>query len=236
MRYIDQFQYIFLDVCRTFMFEVDSFSKEERYDKTYASLGGQYFSKAALNDLLWNWYKTMEADYLNPDCYESFGKSRYYLKKVLNGHSLPEKEMKLIEKVIGIHERGIVPKSHEMTIQNLAKTHQLGIISDIWTDSEYFYEVLNQLNLTPYFERIIFSSDVGAIKPSKKIFEIALENIDLPRSKILYIGDSLKRDIEGSKKVDIASVWISYGRKLEPQNNVVPNRIVEDFTKIFELK
>jgi len=236
MRYIDHFEFIFLDVCNTFMFEVDCFSREERYDKTYFEIGGNHFSKNEINELLWNWYETMNADYQNPDRYENFGNSRFYLKKVLNGQALPESEIKLIEKVIGIHERGVIPTDYQEIIKQLAKGHRLGIISDIWADSPYFFEILDNYNLTDFFERIIFSADIGAIKPSKKIFDTALKNLEIPNSKILYIGDSLLRDIGGSNKAGIASVWISYKRDLKPKNGEMPNRIVEDLTKIFELK
>lgn len=78
------------------------------------------------------------------------------------------------------------------------KSHRtrLGIISN-W--DERLLPLLDSLNLTPWFERIIVSSAVGAHKPDRRIFEAAAEAFDLPAHAILHIGDSRREDCEGAE-------------------------------------
>jgi putative hydrolase of the HAD superfamily len=40
------------------------------------------------------------------------------------------------------------------------------------------------------FDAVVFSNEVGAIKPEPRIFEIALERMELPASEILFVDDS----------------------------------------------
>lgn len=40
------------------------------------------------------------------------------------------------------------------------------------------------------FDAVIFSNEVGAVKPQRKAFEIALERMELPAGEILFVDDS----------------------------------------------
>ncbi len=58
------------------------------------------------------------------------------------------------------------------------------------------------------FKRIIISEEVRCAKPSPKIYEIALSSIGIDPSEALYVGDSIKLDIEPATKVGIKSLLI----------------------------
>ena len=44
--------------------------------------------------------------------------------------------------------------------------------------------------LTDYFDAVIFSYEVGVIKPQKRIYEVIEDKIDCPMRDMLYIGDN----------------------------------------------
>lgn len=50
--------------------------------------------------------------------------------------------------------------------------------------------------ITDYFDAVIFSYEVGAIKPQKRIYEIIEEKIDYPMSQMLFIGDNQILDVD----------------------------------------
>lgn len=58
------------------------------------------------------------------------------------------------------------------------------------------------------FSDIIVSEEVGNAKPSAEFYQAVLKKIDIDPEKILYIGDSLKLDIEPTIKLRINSLLI----------------------------
>ena len=65
--------------------------------------------------------------------------------------------------------------------------------------------VLEGLGLTPFFERIIVSSEVGAAKPHPRMFETALRACGQPASACLHIGDDARCDDEGARQAGVDS-------------------------------
>ena len=66
----------------------------------------------------------------------------------------------------------------------------------------------NASELKPYFEDIIISDEVGAAKPSKEIFDIVFEKMNMPAKKeTLIVGDSLTSDMSGGVNFGIDTCW-----------------------------
>ena len=82
------------------------------------------------------------------------------------------------------------------------------------------------------FEVIVFSSEVGIIKPSPRIFQKALEALDVEVSKVVYIGDSLRRDIAGAQSIGMATVWIQPDQIDRESLAIKPDLIVNDLCNV----
>ncbi len=62
--------------------------------------------------------------------------------------------------------------------------------------------------LSRYFDGIVISEEVGARKPEREIFDVALRAYpNVPRSKVLMVGDSLSSDIAGGIIYGLATCW-----------------------------
>lgn len=83
---------------------------------------------------------------------------------------------------------------------------ELGIISNFDTR---IYEVLDNLNLSHYFQTITISSLTGVAKPDAKIFLTALEKHNCSPENAWYIGDSIKEDYWGGKSVGMQCFWLN---------------------------
>lgn len=59
-----------------------------------------------------------------------------------------------------------------------------------------------------YCDVVLGSEEVGALKPAKESFEALVEALGLPAEQILYVGNSHKYDVEGSKKAGLKSAWL----------------------------
>lgn len=60
----------------------------------------------------------------------------------------------------------------------------------------------------PIFTDVLVSEELGISKPNLEFYKRALEKIGVIPSEILYIGDSLKLDIEPASKLGIKSLLI----------------------------
>lgn len=58
-----------------------------------------------------------------------------------------------------------------------------------------------------YCDVILGSEAAGALKPAPLPFNKLAEQLELPPEQILYVGNSYKYDIVGSKKVGMKSAW-----------------------------
>jgi HAD superfamily hydrolase (TIGR01549 family) len=92
-------------------------------------------------------------------------------------------------------------------LQTLAQEYTVGIISDaIHTTGRGIRHLLYQQGLAPYFKFMVFSDEVGASKPSPKVFRIASQEIGLPPEKIAHIGDRESNDVTGPLAVGMRAV------------------------------
>ena len=77
-------------------------------------------------------------------------------------------------------------------------------------------EIMNKMNLTQFFSRMIFSSELGFKKPSSKIFDVIRETFpDYTTDEIVHVGDDIHADVYGALKYGIKAVWIKNPRYLD---------------------
>ena len=233
-RFIDQFDVVLLDVSHTFMFDVDRFSDTEDYGATYRQIGGNLLSSGEMYRTIAALFDSMLADYEDPNCYDSFSSVFSYLKVLPESKDLPAGEIQLLAKVFAMHEVGTIPATHAKALHRLHETHRLGIVSNIWSSSDLYLREFERVGIRNLFDVIIFSSDHSCIKPSPHIFAKAIEALDVDRSKIVFVGDSLKRDIAGAKAAGLSSVWIHTNVSQIDQDIPVPELIIKDLRDLIE--
>lgn len=72
-------------------------------------------------------------------------------------------------------------------------------------------------SLNPYFQNVIISEDVGANKPSPKIFSHALHLAKAQKHECIMIGDSLEADIKGAQDYGIPAIFFNPTKIEAPQ-------------------
>jgi len=95
-------------------------------------------------------------------------------------------------------------------LKNLASEgYRLGVISN-WDKTAV--PLLDQFELTSFFDNIIISSEVGCEKPDPKIFQIALDMASISVEDSLYVGDNYYDDGIGSRNIGMDFVIVNpYG-------------------------
>ncbi len=116
------------------------------------------------------------------------------------------------------------------TLEFLSKTGvHLGIISDI--DTELLIRTLRYKNILKYFDSITTSEEVGVGKPNPRIFEVALSKSGLKPEECVYIGNSIRNDVIGSKRMGMISIFLGSNPDVDP-DYVVSN--YEEIKRILE--
>lgn len=91
-------------------------------------------------------------------------------------------------------------------LEFLRKKYKLSIVSN-W--DWRLFKILQDKNLSQFFNHIIVSAIEGYLKPHPKIYLIAKQKLNLENSNdILFIGDRLSEDYYGPRKVGFDSLII----------------------------
>ncbi|MGD1909548.1 MAG: HAD family hydrolase [Rivularia sp. (in: cyanobacteria)] len=232
LSFLNKFDVILLDVGHTFMFRGYRFFKTEDFAATYRSLGGILLTEEQVNNIIFTVSRNIKADGKNPAYYDCLPGIISYLQKHSESKYLPESELNLLEQVFATHEVGVISQKHTEVLHQLGKTHRLGIISNIWSKKELFLKEFDRVGIRDLFDIIIFSSDYGWIKPSIKIFDRGIEFFDVERSKLVYIGDHIMRDVGAAKTAGLATVWINRRGKQLNESMAVPDLIIKDLQEL----
>jgi putative hydrolase of the HAD superfamily len=111
----------------------------------------------------------------------------------------------LLDPVNGGNLQAVYPDVRP-TLEGLeARGRRLGIISNFSPNCQ---DLLGQLGLERYFDFFIVSGILGIEKPDPAIFEAAVSASGLPRTRLVYIGDSIHHDVEGAQRAGIDAILI----------------------------
>lgn len=91
-----------------------------------------------------------------------------------------------------------------------------GVISNIISLS-IVPHFLAEYHLTEYMECVITSAETGIRKPSKDIFRIAEARMHLSPNELAYVGDTLSRDVRGTRNA-------GWARMIQIRNPSVAHR------------
>ena len=64
--------------------------------------------------------------------------------------------------------------------------------------------------LEPYFDDVIFSCDVGFLKPDRKIYELSLEHLGVKGKEAVFVGDGGSREHTGAKAIGMKTVCVRH--------------------------
>ena len=230
--YIRQFDVLLFDMDKTFMFGGNKYGNEQDYEKTYKSFGGKKLNNSHLHEFFdFSYMKLLEKS-RNPECFDAFPTVREFLDSDEYSKEFESYEKDLIEKTFASHECGWVPDNCRKALNELSKVHRLGLISNVWCESIYFRDRLKEEEVYNLFDIHIFSSDHGAIKPSRKLFQVAIDHFKKKPHELVYIGDNYKRDVIGAKNAGINSILIQNSPAGEITGDVQPDYVISGIEEL----
>jgi len=92
-------------------------------------------------------------------------------------------------------------------LQELQKKYKLGLVSN-FAIPECVWKLLEKFQLKTYFNVVIISGEINKRKPSREIFQKALNALAVNASETIFVGDTLNMDIKGAKTLGMKAVLI----------------------------
>jgi putative hydrolase of the HAD superfamily len=94
---------------------------------------------------------------------------------------------------------------------------KLGIITD--APRTKATQRLEGMNILHFFDLIITFDDTAEKKPSEKPFKLAMKILNLNPEEIIFVGDSMTRDIKPAKKLGMKTLRIKRAEDLKKIKN-----------------
>ena len=90
-------------------------------------------------------------------------------------------------------------------LSRLSRRYRLGIVSNFYGN---LVTVCHNVGIYPFFSVIVDSARVGCSKPDPRIFQSALDELALAPADVVFVGDSLARDMAGARAIGMRHVWL----------------------------
>ncbi len=229
-RFIDNFEVVLLDMGNTFMFGCDRFYEDMIC--TYAALDGGALSRETVLQALDSLFGGMLSLARDADHYVAFPTVRQHLNVMQETRDLPATELDLLAMTFAMHEVGKVSPFHAQVLRRLHDSHRLGVVSNVWSSSAVFMAEFKRAQIESLMDVIVFSSDHGSIKPSRRLFDQAIAKLSCDRSRIVYVGDKLHRDVLGANNAGISSVWVNASDAPKPPVGPAPDLMVSCISEL----
>jgi putative hydrolase of the HAD superfamily len=92
-------------------------------------------------------------------------------------------------------------------LKKLSEHFPMALISDTGISSgKSMTRLLDGWGLNGILDRKVLSNEVGAAKPNPLMFKKAEEILEIPRHRIVHIGDTEQTDIQGAKSFGMAAI------------------------------
>jgi HAD superfamily hydrolase (TIGR02253 family) len=93
---------------------------------------------------------------------------------------------------------------------------------------------LASMKLTEYFDVVVTMDDVhGKLKPDPAPYKLALKQLLLSPSEVIFVGDNPNRDILGAHRLGIKTVLAKYGEWSKPgKGSVAPDYEMDDIAEL----
>jgi putative hydrolase of the HAD superfamily len=143
--------------------------------------------------------------------------NRFWIRDslALLGHNLSANDQRIADAVeayfSAFYEHScLIPKTFNM-LSKLKANYRLGLLSN-FTHAPAAKNILEKHKLSPFFDALLISGDLGYRKPHQIAFNALLDKLGVSKERCIYIGDDPECDIDGAWEAGIESIWMTYVR------------------------
>lgn len=152
--------------------------------------------------------------------------------------SLPEEKREQLPLFLAELHRGIARKRLRLypqvqeTLDQLRSHYHMAVVSD--AQSAYAVPELWAVGLQHYFSPIIVSGDYGYRKPDARLFQKALDALQLQPEQALFVGNDLYHDIYGAQQAGLKAIYVSYDQSNTTSSAISPDYTIFHFAELLQ--
>ena len=100
------------------------------------------------------------------------------------------------------------------------KGYKLALLSN--TENLITEKLEKRLKFKKYFDVLVYSYNVGAVKPEKKMYQIVLQKLKVKPHEVLMVGDSINADVRGATKLGLHNCLINRSGRIIDYSRAKP--------------
>jgi putative hydrolase of the HAD superfamily len=163
-------------------------------------------------------------------------------REVLEGHasdgtrSLSPEKLQHLPLFLAEVQRGISRKRLTLfprvleVLSQLRERYSLAVVSD--AQSAYALPELRAVGLHEYFDPVVVSGDYGYRKPDARLFQTALDRLQVLPGQAVFIGNDGYRDIFGARQLGIKTILFRHTQDMTRPIEAEPNYIIREFAEL----
>lgn len=119
--------------------------------------------------------------------------------------------------------------------ETLEYIRDLGVKTALITNGskEKQYYKIRKFKLEKYFDIMMVEGELGYGKPDKRLFEDCLRILRVDPKDTAMVGDNLLLDVKAAQNCSIFGIWNDYAKTGLPDNDVIPDMIINSITMLF---
>ncbi len=152
--------------------------------------------------------------------------------------SLPAEKLRQLPLFLAELHRGIARKRLRLypqvqeVLDQLRPQYRMAIVTD--AQSAYAVAELRAVGLLDYFSPVIVSGDYGYRKPDVRLFQKALDALEVLPEQALFIGNDMQRDVYGPQQLQIKTIFSSSNQGEKQFQAVQPDYIIYQFGELLQ--
>jgi HAD superfamily hydrolase (TIGR01549 family) len=130
------------------------------------------------------------------------------------------------EEYIGVYNTQHFPMDGiDYFLRDLSGRYPLGLLTNAFPDTQR--KKLERLEWDGYFRWTLIAGEIGLFKPDPKLFVYIAELAGAHPGDIMYVGDSVKEDIEPANAAGFITVWVRHPGVSAPECDYIVDKAVE---------
>ena len=105
---------------------------------------------------------------------------------------------------------------------------KLGLVSNA-SSHTVIIVIIDRLNIARFFDTVVTSAQLRLRKPKPEVFNKALESLRANPSEVVMVGDTVKGDVGGAKKIGMKAILVKQA-KSEKERGPDPDAVVKNLS------
>ena len=140
----------------------------------------------------------------------------------------------LAEMYRGISRRRLSLYPHTREVLDVLREHYpLALVTD--AQKVYARAELYRVGLLGYFDPIVVSGDHGYRKPDRRLFQAALDAMNVAAENTLYVGNDMHRDVFGAREAGMMTVMFDSDQGKKAYRDCVPDYTITDLRDLLPI-